>query len=137
VQTALHVTSTGWATCNSDVFDNWPEKDWHNGMEKVYKTLVQDYDIKILVYSGDDDSVCALQGTLYWLTRMGWLEDTDHKWESWTIDDQVSGYYTRFLTTEGETAIHFHTVRSAGHRVPQTQPQRALELLRKFLYELD
>jgi len=137
VQTALHVTTTGWSKCSSDVFYNWPVKDWHNGMEKIYHTLVEDYDIKILIYSGDDDSVCGLGGTMYWLTRMGWTEDSQHKWESWTIDGQLSGYYTKYLKSDGDTAIHFHTVRSAGHMVPQTQPERSLKLLQKFLYDFD
>jgi len=106
-------------------------------MESVYKTLVDDYDIKILVYSGDDDSVCGLQGTMYWLSRMGWSEDTDHQWEEWKVDGQLYGYYTRYLKSDGNTAIHFHTVRSAGHMVPQTQPERSLKLLQKFLNDLD
>lgn len=138
VKTALNVNASyDWAECSDAVFYAWPNKDWDNGMETVYHTLVDDYNIRMMIYSGDDDSVCGLQGTMYWLTRMGWVEDEDNSWEAWSVAKQLGGFYTRFLTTDGDVALHFQTIRSAGHMVPGTQPERAQELLYKFLYELE
>ena len=180
VKEALHVdTSIAWAECSEKVFYNWPESDWDNSMEKMYDTLVNNYDIKIMIFSGDDDSVCAIQGTMYWMTRMGWdvvklikiltvcslhvhlrcdilwiekkcapctcmcvfmyvmcFKDEDNDWEPWTVSNQLAGFYRRYLKSDGSTAVHFQSVRSAGHMVPQTQPLRALELLYKYLYEI-
>ena len=137
VQSALHAKTTGWSMCNYDVNGDWPESDWIDGMETVYDTLISDYSIKILVYSGDDDSVCGLQGTQYWLNNMDWTTDSSNNWKEWTYNDLLAGFYTKYLTSDGDLAIHFHTVRSAGHMVPSTQPERALELLRKYLYEME
>lgn len=43
------------------------------------------------------------------------------------------GFYTKFVTPDGDTALYLQTVRSAGHMVPQTQPKRSLELMRRFI----
>jgi len=69
---------------------------------------------------------------------MNWVPDEDNFWQSWLDNDgQVGGFYTRYLTSDqSETAIHFITVRSAGHMVPTTQPMRALMVLNKFLTEM-
>jgi len=98
--------------------------------------------LKLSVYSGDDDSVCGLQGTQYWLDRWdGYSADADAGavWDQWEDDEgQLGGYYTQYFSDEtGGLALHFITVRSAGHMVPTTQPQRALKLLQKFLFEFD
>ena len=60
-------------------------------------------------------------------------------WTPWADQDsELGGYYTIYHE-EGNTdfnALHFLTVRTAGHMVPTTQPARALTLLQKYLYEL-
>ena len=134
VQEALHTKSSdiSWDYCNEDVFESWPDNDWLTSMKDTYLTLVNDYDIKMLVYSGDDDSVCALQGTLTFMSELGLTVDSNNDWTEWTFDDQLAGFYTRYLDSDGNTAIHFQTVRSAGHMVPTTQPERALELFDRF-----
>ena len=89
---------------------------------------------------GDDDSVCGLTGTQYWLARWdGFSVDDSVNWVAWADDDsELGGYYTIYHQEDHEdfNALHFVTVRTAGHMVPTTQPQRALTLLRKYLYEL-
>jgi len=105
-------------------------------MEKVYHSLIDDFDtkIKIVLFSGDDDSVCGTPGTQYWLRNMGFDTDIQHDWKEWKIDDELAGFYTRFLVPNTNTsAIHFQTVRSAGHMVPQTQPKKGYYLLDRYL----
>ena len=97
-------------------------------------------ELKILIFSGDDDSVCGVHGTQYWLDRMdeyGWSVDEDNEWVPWEYDQQLAGYSTTYLTQNGDVALYFYTVRTAGHMVPQTQPDRGLGILRKFLYEIE
>ena len=135
VQTALHTKtlSSDWDYCNFDLNEDWPDSDWLNDMTETYHTLANDYDIKMLMYSGDDDSVCALQGTMSFLEGLEFSIDPSYDWEEWQYDDQLAGFYTRYLKADGvSTALHFQTVRSAGHMVPTTQPERALELFNRF-----
>ena len=141
VQDALNVKKTDWEMCNNHVFRNWPEDDWDNKMQPYYAQLAAKYpSLKILVFSGDDDSVCGLHGTQFWLDNMdeyGWTVDSETEWEPWQFDNQLAGYSSTYLTKNGDVALYFHTVRTAGHMVPQCQPARALGLLKKYLYEME
>ena len=49
------------------------------------------------------------------------------KWAPWHVDGQVAGYTVNFK------GLSFATVHGAGHMVPSTRPQAALELFRRFL----
>lgn len=141
VQSALHAKkNTKWAMCSDDVYYAWPDNDWINGMQTVYHSILNDFsdsNIKILLYSGDDDSVCGTGGTQYWLRNMGWNVPIEEDWKEWRFNGQLAGYYTRFEMPSGRLALYLQTVRSAGHMVPTTQPKRALELMNRFLNSND
>jgi len=140
VQDALHVKNADWEMCNDQVFQGWPESDWDNKMQPYYAELAAKYpQLKILVFSGDDDSVCGVHGTQYWLDNMdeyGWSVDSNDEWTPWQYHNQLAGYSTTYLTSNGDVALYFHTIRTAGHMVPQTQPARGLGILKKYLHEL-
>ena len=113
--------------------------------------------IRMLVFSGDDDSVCSTAGTQTWIWGLGVEPKSDNDtWQPWTRDDgQVAGYVTRFdmsphFDRQKKDSNHFHrhgddygravvssfsfvTVRGAGHEVPSYRPKQALEVFRKFL----
>jgi len=146
VQEALHVKTPAdaWQMCSDPVWDAWPDSDYDLYMQEYYADIIENYsqdlDLKLCIYSGDDDSVCGLTGTQYWLSRWdGFEADSVTNWIPWADDDsELGGYYTIYHQ-EGNTdfnALHFLTVRTAGHMVPTTQPARALLLLKKYLYEL-
>ena len=61
-------------------------------MSPYYKYLIDGgYDLKILIYSGDADSVCATSGTQTWMYDLGY--EVVDEWKPWTVDKQVSGTY--------------------------------------------
>ena len=69
---------------------------------------------------------------------MGWEVDSDLDWEVWLDhENQLGGYHTHFQLPSGKSALHFYTVRSAGHMVPQTQPKRGLQILEEYLALLE
>jgi len=140
VQEALNVKNVEWEMCNDAVFEQWPESDWDAQMQPFYAELADKYPaLKILIFSGDDDSVCGVHGTQYWLDNMGefgWTVDAQSDWIPWHFGDQLAGFSTTYWTAGGDVALYFHTVRTAGHMVPQTQPARGLGILKKFLYEM-
>merc|ERR1719471_1337215 len=144
VQTALNVKSTEWEMCSDAVWDRWPDSDYDLFMQDYYDEIIQNYaveeDLKLCVYSGDDDSVCGIQGTQYWLDRWeGYEADSTVNWTPWADESlELGGYYTIYHK-EGDdsfNALHFMSVRTAGHMVPTTEPARALTLLKKYLYEM-
>jgi len=57
-------------------------------MSPYYKYLIDGgYDLKILIYSGDADSVCATSGTQMWMYDLGY--DVIDEWKPWTVEQQV------------------------------------------------
>lgn len=144
VMSALNVKVTEWSSCNDEVYYAWPESDWYRFMQDYYAEIIEKYSaelgLKLAIYSGDDDSVCAQSGTQYWLQRWtGFSAADDARWVAWKDDgEQLGGYHSVYTMDADDSfdALHFLTVRSAGHMVPTTQPQRALQILKKYLYEM-
>jgi len=129
VQFAIHAQYKVWTECSYTLKYN--TSDSQNPMEPVYQWLLANSDIKIMVYSGDDDSVCSTQGTQHWIWDLGY--PISSPWASWTdTNGQVGGYLTKFANTAGR-GYTFVTVRAAGHEVPAYTPQRALTVFGNFL----
>ena len=95
-------------------------------MVPTWKYLIEKGNgLKLWIFSGDDDSVCAPAQEQMWLWSSGLAQTS--KWESWHVDNQVAGFTVRFK------GLEFFTVIGAGHMVPSTRPAQALELFRRFL----
>merc|ERR1712013_914995 len=123
VQSALHVKNEGegavtWEMCNDEVFQGWPEADWDNQMQPYYAELAAKYpELKILIFSGDDDSVCGVHGTQYWLDEMdsyGWRVDAQNEWIPWEYNEQLAGYQTTYLTQSGAVFSYGEDSRAYG-----------------------
>jgi len=129
VQAALHAKPTTWEECSSKI--RYSELDTLDPMEPIYQYLFNgNYSLNILVFSGDDDSVCATSGSQAWIWDL--RDDVTSDWAQWKyVDDyygsQVAGYFVKFHD------FTFATVHSAGHEVPTYKPQAALELFTKYL----
>jgi carboxypeptidase C (cathepsin A) len=124
VQTAIHAKPAVWTECSTKIVYN--TSDSLNPMEPIYKNLIDNYKLHILVYSGDDDSVCATSGSQYWIYNLGY--PITKSWATWTDNSgQVGGYLVEF------SGFKFVTVHTAGHEVPTYEPERALELFTNYL----
>ena len=121
-------------------------------MMPIYRQLIKNGTIRILIYSGacmracmrafththtrtqththththtgDDDAICATAGAQLWVWGMG--EPTE-AWKPWYSHGQVAGYTVEF------PGMRFSTVHGAGHMVPSTRPQQAFEMFSNFL----
>ena len=134
VKAALHVhTDIVWEECSRTT--KYEMKDKMLPMEKYYRTLLNSKthpDLRILVYSGDDDSVCGTIGTQRWIYDLGFPVTKD--WNTWYVDGQTAGYITTFKTPYSkDSRFSFITVHGAGHEVPTYKPKEALELFEMYL----
>jgi len=126
VQSAIHVIgSPVWADCSDNVGNLYNLTDILAPMMPVYRQLINSSKLNILVYSGDDDSICATLGTQQWIWNLG--SNVSKEWAEWTVDGQVAGFLVQFQ------GFSFATVHGAGHMVPQTRPAQALALFKNFL----
>lgn len=73
VQTAIHAAPGGptwggkWSSCSDAVGNAFSTADVNAPMMPIYSELIKTGKLRILVYSGDDDSVCATLGTQQWI----------------------------------------------------------------------
>eukprot|EP01064_Diplonema_japonicum_P022401 TRINITY_DN3214_c0_g1_i1.p1 TRINITY_DN3214_c0_g1~~TRINITY_DN3214_c0_g1_i1.p1 ORF type:complete len:457 (+),score=155.92 TRINITY_DN3214_c0_g1_i1:54-1373(+) len=123
VQTAIHAkVGTKWSDCaNID----YSQDDVNASMVPIWKQLIALGTLKLVIYSGDDDSVCATLGSQQFIWDMGLTIKKD--WAAWKIAGQTGGYITRF------NGFTFVTVHGAGHMVPATRPAQSLQLFTEYL----
>lgn len=128
VQTALHVKEgTVWADCSRSI--RYKQSDGLADMTPIYKYLIDGgFGLNILVYSGDDDDVCATVGTQEWIWDLGY-EAAKPQWDAYKVEGQVGGYITKWKNTK----LAFATVHGAGHEVPTYKPEVALWLFDSYL----
>jgi carboxypeptidase C (cathepsin A) len=125
VKQAIHArTDIHWYACAHRA--HYSSSDMDVSMVPYYNKLIDNYNMQILVFSGDDDAVCSTWSTQWWIWDLGYK--TLQRWQVWEVVDQVAGYYTTF-----EKNLAFVTVHAAGHEVPTFQPGRALELFTRYL----
>jgi len=127
VMTAIHANDTYWSECSPVITLFYNHSDSSVPMEPIYQYLINGgYNLRIMVYSGDDDTVCATLGTQMWIYNLGY--DVKSSWREWSYDQQVGGYVTKFTGN-----LSFVTVHGAGHEVPAYKPDLALELWKNYL----
>uniref|UniRef100_A0A7S2NXB3 Carboxypeptidase n=1 Tax=Leptocylindrus danicus TaxID=163516 RepID=A0A7S2NXB3_9STRA len=137
VQEAIHANTElnrPWEVCNHGINLSWPLKDRYEVQMQHYVELLHgEYDLNMLVFSGDDDSVCATTGTQAWIYDLGIDVDDDHWWDNWHVDEQLAGYIVRFNVDPKAGSFRFATVHGAGHEVPAYKPKEAFDLWERFL----
>jgi len=129
VKEAMHVNKDiKWTECSYKI--RYSEKDGLESMVPIYQYLINGgYNLNILVYSGDDDSVCGTVGTQSWIWDMGYSTGFNEQWEQYTFEGQPSGFITKWTKEK----LAFVTVHGAGHEVPTYKPKVALDLFTKYL----
>lgn len=134
VKIDLHVrTDIEWEECSRTVKYEYVDK--MKPMEKYYNKILNSKsspDLNILVYSGDDDSVCGTIGTQKWIYDLGY--PVNSLWKTWEVDGQIAGYVTKFNTPfSDDLRLKFVTVHFAGHEVPTYKPKEAFVLFQNYL----
>jgi len=136
VKKALHVKlDIEWEECSRTVKYEYMDKMLP--MEHYYNELLNspsNKNLRIMVYSGDDDSVCGTIGTQKWLWSLGYSVKKDDYWKVWQVDGQTAGYISQFNTPfSNEPRLTFATVHYAGHEVPTYKPKEAFYLFQAYL----
>ncbi|KAG5556012.1 hypothetical protein RHGRI_006596 [Rhododendron griersonianum] len=130
VQKAFHARLVGitqWSVC-SDVL-HYDMQNLETPTVPVLGSLVKS-GIRVLVYSGDQDSVIPLTGTrrlVNGLARELGL-NTTVPYRVWFEGRQVAGW-----TQVYGDILSFATIRGASHEAPFSQPERSLVLFNTFL----
>jgi len=134
VKAALHVNKNiKWGDCSYALDYSIVDSELKN-TAPIYSYLMDNNDkfnINILVYSGDDDSVCGTIGTQNWIYDLGFGTKYGKDWVEWFVYGELAGYFAQFDGSGEKFA--FATVHNAGHEVPTYQPAAALGLFQAYL----
>jgi hypothetical protein len=110
VQQALHVRPVTWQECGG------PNYDFYTGsILPYYQPLIQKSSYRMLVYSGDEDTVINFLSTETWILQL--KRNVVQAWKPWyyqrttTSGNQVGGWGIKF------DRIAYKTVKGAGHMV--------------------
>lgn len=128
VKEAIHVQKNiKWNSCSYKLKYN--HSDGQVSTAPIYNYLIDGgFGLDILVYSGDDDSVCGTVGTQDWIWSLGY-EVAGAQWTPYMVNKQTAGFLTKWTNTK----LGFLTVHGAGHEVPTYKPDVALDLFTRFL----
>lgn len=131
VQKALHAQLVGvtkWSDCSEVI--TYEQKNLEVSTVPILGELALS-GVRVLIYSGDQDSVIPLIGTrrlVSGLARESRL-NTSLPYGVWFEGQQVAGWTQAY----GDNLISFATIRGASHEAPFSQPQRSLVLLTAVL----
>eukprot|EP01063_Lacrimia_lanifica_P010247 TRINITY_DN16978_c0_g1_i1.p1 TRINITY_DN16978_c0_g1~~TRINITY_DN16978_c0_g1_i1.p1 ORF type:complete len:415 (+),score=91.13 TRINITY_DN16978_c0_g1_i1:69-1313(+) len=107
--------------------------EYSRDVTPLVAALLDKHGVRVLVYSGQFDLICAALGTDRWVDAMAWTgqpayrADTRSAWHG--ADGVLAGYVQ---AARGLTRV---VVGGAGHYVPHDQPAHSAEMVRRFLLE--
>jgi len=129
VKEALHVKSDiAWEECSRAIHYNMTDSE-RTSTAPIYNYLIDTgLGLNLLVYSGDDDSVCGTIGTQSWIWGLGY-DVAPNSWKPYTVNQQTAGYLTQWKNTH----LGFLTIHGAGHEVPTYKPEVAFDMWKRYL----
>ena len=92
----------------------------------------------MIIYNGDWDACVPWTDNQAWTSAMGFpIESPWHAWEyELTTEGQTSkqvGGYSTVYSGPGAYNFTFITIRGGRHEVPETAPDKALEMLNRLI----
>merc|ERR1740121_1778893 len=102
----------------------------HN-MVDLYKKLVEQSDLRIMIMSGNEDSICPTVGDQHWIWDTGY--NVSEPWAQYDMDGEFAGHTVKFTTGDKGRGFRYTTVQAAGHMIPTTQPARGYYIVKKFI----
>ena len=97
--------------------------------------LLDRYELKVLVYSGQFDLICCALGTDRWVAAMDWKGKREYgaaDRHPWYVNSSVLAGYTQV-----SGLLRRVVVSNAGHYVPYDQPEASAQMIREFLLHSD
>ncbi|GMI06451.1 hypothetical protein TrLO_g11793 [Triparma laevis f. longispina] len=135
----IHVGDLEYSSFNETV-EVYLKEDWMRGVVDMLVPLMESSDIKVLVYSGQNDIILGAPLTEQFLDGLEWQGADDYdatEKEVWRVDsdteqgqnDPIAGY----RKTVSKWGFTYAVVRGAGHMVPGDQPERSYDLITTFV----
>lgn len=130
VKAAFHVApAIDWALCSNNASFGY-NPDIPDERTEIYPTLTTKAGYQVLVYNGEADLCVPYTDNEWWTRTMNY--SVVAPWQSWSVTGEegpyVGGYVIQYANN-----FTFATVRGAGHMVPETRPEAALDLFTRHI----
>lgn len=146
VQEALHVGASSlrgklgllgeWSQCSDEVNENWAFSDYLADTTYLYSRIYnhpnKPKDFKMLIFSGDNDGVCATVGTQNWVYDIQGSKIVS-LYKPWSYFSSVYGTQHGGFITKFTNMLTFITIHFSGHEAPAYQPESTLHMFEGFL----
>jgi len=136
VRTQIHVGDRSYAPLNITVEEHL-KGDWMRGVVDMLVPVMEAY--KVLICSGQNDVILGPPLTEQFLYQLKWSGTASYqkaKKQVWRRGAQGPGSKLPDVAGYVRQAGHLTqvVVRGAGHMVPGDQPERALDMIERFVY---
>ena len=127
IKALLHTPEFEYSDFNSTVGDNYGP-DFAVGVSNLMPFILNN--IKVLIFSGQDDCVINIEGVedllrnIQWSSMERFLRSRKFVWK---VEDKISGYAMSYGN------LNFVFVLKSGHIVLEYQPAPALDMLIRFI----
>lgn len=129
-RSAIHVGEYAYQDYNATV-EKFLIDDWMRSVRPQVETLLDNY--KVLIYNGQNDIILAgplcenFLRTAQWTGQDEYLSADKIVWKIESSDTQVAGY-AREVGNFRQVIV-----RNAGHLLPLDQPERAYDMITRFV----
>ncbi|VDM46304.1 unnamed protein product [Toxocara canis] len=141
VRTALNIPPKlpSWNDCSATVGDHytWQTFDTAPVFEEIFNSGLS---LRILIYSGDTDTVCNFLGNEWLVERLSakrnFIRTARAQWnftDSAKFAPALGGYQKRFRSADSKIVMDFVTVKGAGHFVPLDRAGPSLQMIDNFV----
>jgi len=130
----VHVGNIPYAVLNATVEYHLLD-DWMRGVTEFLIPLLEEPSIKVMIYSGQNDVILGAPLTEQFLYGLDWEGRKEYQtagksvWKTIKNPTDIAGY-ARTVDKYQFTQVN---VRGAGHMVPGDQPDRAMDMLDRFI----
>lgn len=145
VEEALHVGASslrgklgysGWSQCHDEINERWSFADFLADTtylySRIYNHPLKPKNFKMLVFSGDNDGVCATVGTQNWIYNIEGSRIVS-LYKPWSYFSSIYGTQHGGFITKFTDMLTFVTIHFSGHEAPAYQPESTLHMFEGFL----
>jgi vitellogenic carboxypeptidase-like protein len=107
--------------------------DFMDTVRDIMVVLMNNY--RVMFYNGNYDGICGVATTdaflrsLHWKGTSAYASSKRSIWKIRSSDDEVAGYARELYHGDFARVV----VRNAGHLLPTDQPERALDMITRFI----
>ena len=131
VREILGVGNRSFEDCGEEIPKIMLEDNYMDISDIVIE-LLDKYDFKLLLYSGQYDWVCDIEGQKAWVEQLGWKykkELNAEGWKDWYVDGDNVGEYKTYKN------LWHAIVYEAGHMVVSDTPSVMVDAIYRLIYQ--